>query len=153
AVPALADIGDAPEGGVALAAEVDRGMGLLDRLRVLAARRQVVERAVVLGDRVAPEAAHDLQVRPRPGGAAIDRDAERGEPLGEPTAADTEVDAAVREPVDAGDLLRRVDGRALRHQADAGAEPDRLRLAGEKGEGNKRIERARLARQRETAVG
>ena len=56
-VPALPDVGDAPERGVALAAEVDRRMRLLHGLRVLAARRQVVELAVELGDRIGPQSA------------------------------------------------------------------------------------------------
>ena len=129
AVPALTDVGDAPQRRVALAAEVDRRVRLLHGLRVLAARRQVVELAVELGDRIGPQRLHHVEVLAAAVGALRERRRDRLELFREPADADAEVDTSVREPVDRGDLLRGVDGVALRDEADARPETDRARVA------------------------
>ena len=61
-IPALAEVGDAPERRVALAAEVDRRVRLLDRLRVLAAGRQRRRTRPVVSRPDRTRAAHHLQV-------------------------------------------------------------------------------------------
>jgi len=48
----------------------------------------------------------------------LERHRHRLELLAEPAHADTEVDPAARQPIDGRDLLRRVDGVPLRHEAD-----------------------------------
>ena len=117
-------LGDARERGVALAAEVDRRVRLLHRLGVLAQRGHVVELAVVLGDVVLPQPAHHLDVLAVRSPRRSKATSHASNSSFEPADADAEVEAAVRQPVDGGDLLGRVDGVALRHEADAGAEPD-----------------------------
>ena len=70
--------------------------------------------------------AHQRDVLAGPLGAARERDAERGELLGQPADADAEDEAAAGQPVEAGDLLREDERVVLRDQADAGAETDLL---------------------------
>src|SRR5690606_36921349 len=55
AIPALPEVGDAPQGRIRFAAKVDWRVRLLDGLRVLSDRRQRVVRAVVLRHGILPE--------------------------------------------------------------------------------------------------
>src|SRR6185436_7250077 len=88
AVPALPEIGDSLESRVALAAEVDRRVRLLDRLGKLPAARQPVELALVLGDGVAPQRLHDIDVFAAAHATAVERDAEHVELFLQPTNTD-----------------------------------------------------------------
>ncbi len=70
-----------------------------------------------------------------------------------PPDADAEVDPAAGQVVEVDHLLGRVDGVALRHEADAGAEADPVGDRGEVGERGERLEQAGVAAAGEPAVG
>src|SRR5262249_11546903 len=136
-----------------LAPEMDRGMRLLDRLRVLAALREIVELALEARHRIAPQPPHHLEVRPAAVAAAIERHLQRAELLCEPPDAAPEVQRAARQPVDRRHLLGRVNGIALRHEADAGPEPDARGDRGQESQCLEGIEEAGLAGGGDAAVG
>src|SRR6185369_5565086 len=96
AKPALATARNALQRGVALAPEVNRRVRLLHWLGVLAAGRQGVELVLVFGNRIAPQAAHDLQVGARARRAAGERHLKGAELFFEPADADAEVDTTAR---------------------------------------------------------
>jgi len=151
-VPALPEVGDAAERRIALAAEDDRWVRLLDRLREHAERRYPQERAVVARQRLRPERAHRGEVFAAARGAIVERDAEGLELLAQPADADAEVEPAAGEDVRIGDLLGRVQRRPLRDEADPRAEANAAGQRCREPDREERLEDAGLARQREAAV-
>ena len=127
-------------------------MRLLERLRVLAAGGQLVEGSLVLGDVVLPQPAHDLQVLAAALAPLLPRHADGLELLGQPPDAHAEVEAPVGEPVDVGHRLGRVDGVALRHQADPGAQAHPRGDRGQEGQDGEGLEHPVLAADRDLAV-
>src|SRR4029077_14309152 len=136
--PAVA-IGDCALRGVRkAAADNDRWMRFLYRLRPLHHLVDLDELAGIFRLRLRPDClhrldalAHELETR-RKVGAVV------GHLLGVPAAADAEYEAAGGKPVDGRDLLRGMDRIALYHEADAGRELDLLRhrrRGGEREEG------------------
>jgi hypothetical protein len=118
------------------AAEEDRRVGLLHGLGSEPAPVEVGELAVVLEQVVRPDALHDLD---RLAHVLVPlREDVRGaggrELLGHPPGADADVDPAVREVVDGGDLGGEHAGRPVRRVGDAHADPDLRRLRGEPGD-------------------
>jgi hypothetical protein len=109
---------------------------LLHGLRSEPAALEVGELAVVFEELVRPDALHDLDrlayvLVP----LRVDvRRAGGGELLGHPAGADTDVEPAVREVVDGGQLGGEDAGRAERRVDDAHADPDLRRLRGEPGD-------------------
>jgi hypothetical protein len=74
--------------------------------------------------RARPDFLHRLDALAHQLEACGERRAVVGHLLGVPAAADAEQQPTVGQPVDGGDLLGGVDGIALDHKADAGAELD-----------------------------
>ena len=72
--------------------------------------------------------------------------------LSQPTPI-AEVDPPAREVVEVDDLLGGVHGVPLRHEADAGAEPDPVGDRGQVGERGERLEQSGVAAAGEAAVG
>src|SRR6185295_16284070 len=98
-VPPLSDVRDPLQRRVALAAEVDRRMRLLDRLGILPARRKTIELAGIARHRIAPQALHHFEVGARALRATLEGHLEGAEFLLEPTDADAEVHASARQIV------------------------------------------------------
>ena len=127
-------------------------MGLLERLRVHATRREVVEPAVVLGNRVDPEALHHRDVLVAARASLRPLDAGRAEFLRAPSQPDPEVEPSARQPIERGDVLRRVHRVALGEEADAGREPDSFRDGRAEGEEPERLEHPHLSAEEQLAV-
>ena len=141
-VPPLPVPRDPPERGVAVAADVDRRVRLLHRLRERARRREVVPAVVVLGHVVDPQRPHDLEVAVGEPAAILAAELERLELLADPPDADAEVEATARQVVDRRRLLRREQRLALGDQRHPGAEPERRRARGQEAERDERVEHA-----------
>jgi hypothetical protein len=131
---------------------VDRRVRLLDRFRKLPAARKLVELAFVLGDGVAPERLHDVDVFAAACAAPVEGYAEHVELFLQPTDADAEVEPPVRHPIHRRRFLRRVDGIALRHEDDSGSEPHGLRARREERERVERLEDSDFAGRGESSV-
>ena len=82
----------------------------------------------------------------------VERRRDHVELLLQPADADPEVDPPAGEVVEVDHLLGRVHGVPLRHEADAGAEPDPVGDGGQVGEGGERLEQPGVAAAGEAAV-
>ena len=143
--PAVAIFDDAAQRVVGLAAQQDRRVRLLRRLRVRPDLVEIDHLAVILGLVLRPQRlhrqdalAHQLEARVVAGAVVFHL-------LDVPAAADAEHEAAAGELVEAGDLLRGDDRVALRDQADAGAEPQLFRHRGGEGQRDERVVRMGVA--------
>ena len=115
----LAEARDAPQGRPALAADDDRRMGPLHGLRVEKRAGEGEARSLVARDLLRPQGAHRLDGLVRARAAIVEGHAEGPELLLEPADADAEVDPSAGEVIEIRHHLRRVDRRALGHDADA----------------------------------
>src|SRR5439155_12107900 len=141
-MPAVARARGALDGGRRVARDPERRMRLLDGRWAGPHRRQAVARAREVGVAAAPERPADREVLLGPPAAPGKRHAERLELLAEPAGARGEDYTATREDVERGDLLRRDHGVAIRDDVRADAQPHAAGLAGEIGEGDRRLEEA-----------
>ena len=140
AVAVLGDVGE--ERGPGRTADQHLRARLLHRLRPLPARLEAHELAAELGHLLRPERLHRQHHLAHAGAAALGVDAVALHLLLVPAVADAEHHAAAGEPVERGDLLGQRDRIVLRHQRDAGAEPDPAGARRRRGERDIGIERA-----------
>ena len=137
--PAVAVADRAPRGIGEGAADDDRRMRLLRRLRPLLHLAEIDELAVIFGLFLGPDGLHRLDSLARQFVPALEFGAVVLDLLLVPAIADAEQEAAVGKLVDGGNHLRGDDRIALGHQGDAGADPE-LRRHGRRGiEGQERI--------------
>src|SRR5579884_1704333 len=151
--PAVAIFDDAPQGVVALAAQQNRRMRLLLRLRPRPDRVEIDHRAVEGGFLFRPQRLHrqdPLAHQLEAGGVA---GAVVFHFLDVPAAADAEDEAPARQPVEAGDAFRGDDRVALGNETDAGAEHELLRRRGGKGQRDERVVGVRVAFRQFAAAG
>ena len=151
--PRVAVLEHAVEHGRAAAADVDRRVRHLQRLRVapdaVEGHEVAVERRLVVGpdlldrqDALAHQPHPRARVRP-----VVDH------LLAVPARADAEVHPPAGEVVEAGDLLRRDDRIALGDEADAAPDPERRRRRQRHRHRDEQVVRVRvLARQRRRAL-
>ena len=130
--PAVAVADRAPRGIGEGAADDDRRMRLLRRLRPLLHLAEIDELAVIFGLFLDPDGLHRLDSLARQFVPALEFGAVVLDLLLVPAVADAEQEAAVGKLVDGGNHLRGDDRIALGHQGDAGADPE-LRRHGRRG--------------------
>src|SRR5581483_835169 len=138
--PAVAVAGDAAEHGVDVAADQDRRARLLHGVRQHARIAQVelveLQPHLVLGQ----QAGEDLQVAVHDPAALFEVDAHGAELAGVPADGRAEDEAALRDVVEATDLLGQHGRVAQRQDQDAGAELDPAGAHGDRREDRQRVD-------------
>src|SRR5215470_14885366 len=118
-------VDDALEYVLCGAAKQNRRMRLLGGLRIGAHRREIEEFAVKLRGIHGPERLHYLERLPRLRPAARKITAKYLHFLLQPPCADAKNEAAAAMVIEGGDLLGQMQRVALRHERDAGCQPQR----------------------------
>src|SRR4030095_8835853 len=107
-IPPLPEVGDAAQGRLAFAAEMNRRVRLLNRLRVLATRIELIQLTRILRYRFTPETTHHFEVFARPLCSTLERHAQSLEFFGQPANANAEIDTAIGQAVHRRNVLRGV---------------------------------------------
>ena len=137
--PAVAVADRTPRAVRKRAADDHRRVWLLHRLRPGHHRIEVDELAVIFGLGLSPDHLHRLDALTRDLVARLEWRAVVRHFLGVPAGADTEQEPPRRYLVDRGHQLRGLDWIALLHQANAGADLQRLRRRGGSDQRDERI--------------
>src|SRR5204863_8446990 len=137
---AVAEVHHALQCIAALTAEQDGRVWFLLGLGPRPDRIEGDELAVELGDVLRPDLLHRAHLLLEPLEARLELRAVVLHLLGVPAAAQPELEAPVREQVEARDRLGRRDRVALDDQADAGAHPELLRRGRRGGQRDERVQ-------------
>ena len=149
-VPAVTELGDAPEGARRVAADPDRD-GALRGLRRHAERLEAHELAPVAHALVAPARLHDADRLVTPGPAPRVGHAEELDLLLHPADAGAQDDAARRQVVERRQHLRGEDRMAMGQNQHGRAEPDALGHARDESQRDQGLQEAGGRGQRKVA--